>query len=906
MHARIISIVFFLSGCSALVFETTWFRLTSILLGSSVWSAATVLTAFMSGLAIGNAIMVIYGRKISNPFHTYIIIEIIIGLTGVGSVFFMNTLSTEIAWLLSDITNQSILLNFSRFIIAFLILLIPSVAMGMTLPVLHKGLFHFDHYFSRSLGKLYGWNTLGAVAGVLLSELLFITYFGIKGTALSACLLNFLAALILIRLYYGKPFGFKKDTDNKFNFNIIKQIKGYILPTFLTGFLLLALEIIWFRYLLIHQVGTSLIFSLMLATILTGIGLGGLISTRIKKWKTNLHILVINLSLIATVSVVLSFFIHHILIQHFFYAVRTEIVFSIFSAVILMLPTSIISGVLFPLYGEILYEKLIVSTQASGMLTLFNTAGAAIGSLFATFLLIPYIGIENSILILALGYIFIALLLVFNQDLKKDGLKTYIKLPVITLLILILFPYGSLSQEYKIYALNYFPGQKLVKLKEGLNETLQYLKLEYLGEPLYFELMTNSIAMSGTNFFSKRYMKMFAYLPYVIKENIQDVLLISYGVGNTAEAITKFENLRRFDIVDISKDILDLSTIIHDTTGIYPLKNKKTNVHIEDGRFYLQTTKNTYDLITGEPPPPKQAGVVNLYTKEYFNLLYEKLNSGGIATYWLPVYQLRDLDTLAIIKSFCLSFPDCSLWVGAKLEFILMGSRGGIQPISTERIRKIWDSEIGNDLKMIAIEQPGLLGATFLADHEILMRLTDKVPPLTDNHPHRLSAYESINYNTKLYQDFLDINRRYDAFKNSQYINTIFPQELINESLDSFRYEGFISSLFQPTPSKNGTISFSEKMLSHLLSKTNFETIPLLALNSSPREQEIIKMAKHNNSREFQLGYIKYLIVKRRYNEALKLLKDYIDSSTSKEDVYLQQLYNLINNLNINMVVNDT
>lgn len=398
--------------------------------------------------------------------------------------------------------------------------------------------------------------------------------------------------------------------------------------------------------------------------------------------------------------------------------------------------------------------------------------------------------------------------------------------------------------------------------------------------------------MSGTGFTATRYMKMFAYLPYVLKDDIQDVLLISYGVGNTAEAIIKIETLNNFDVIDISEDVLELSTIVHDTTGIYPLRNKKTNIHIEDGRFFLQTTKNRYDLITGEPPPPKTAGVVNLYTKEYFDLIFEKLNPGGIATYWLPVYQLPELDALAIIKSFCLAFTDCSLWQGVKLELILMGSRGGINTISTERFRRIWDSEIGTDLKSLGIEQPGLIGTMFLADHEILNNLTKNVPPVTDNHPQRISiSFIQILYNPKLYKDLLDIKRRYVAFDNSQYIDAIFSRELIKETLDSFPYEDIIARLLTPP------MRISLEELKHMLSDTNLETIPLLALSISPRQHEIIEIIQSSTNPKYQLAYIKTLIVKRRYEDALDLLKIYIKSTAVEDDIYLQMLYNLIKNL---------
>ncbi len=909
MHIRLISLVFFLSGCSALAFETVWFRMTSIALGSSVWSAAAVLSAFMAGLAIGNTAIAIYGNNITKPFSTYILIELIIGITGVASVFFINTLSTEIAWLLSDITNDSTLLNTSRFAVAFIILLIPSVGMGMTLPILHKGLFHFDNSFSRSLGKLYGWNTLGAVSGVLLSEFLLISYLGIKGTAFTACLFNFIAALILLRLFHNNPFVLNKDIDNKIiATRLIRQIKGYILPPFFTGFLLLALEIVWFRYLLLHQSGTSTTFSIMLATILTGIGLGGLIASRIKNKKINQQKLIINLSLFAAVITVSSFHLHHLLILNYFTEVKSEITYSIISAAVLMLPTSIISGFLFPLYGEMLYKKLSTPTQASGLLTLFNTAGAAIGSVFATFILIPYIGIENSILVLALGYIVVAVLLVINLGVITNNLNIYLKPSIVLLVIFALFPYGNLDKEYSNFRNYYFEDKKLVKIKEGLNETVQYLKHDFLGEPLNYRLITNSVSMSGTNFEAKRYMKLYVYLPYALKEDIKNVLLISYGVGNTAEAIINIDTLDNFDVVDISKDVLELSDIIHNTSGTHPLKSDKTQVHIEDGRFYLNTTKQTYDLITGEPPPPKQAGVVNLYTKEYFELLYKNLNLGGITSYWLPVYQMQNQESLAIIKAFCLVFSDCSLWSGAGLELMLLGSRGGIKPVSTVRFREIWNSNIGDDLKRMGIENPGLLSTTFIADNKILMDLTSMVEPVTDNYPHRIfNGLQITSYDTKLYQDLLNINRRHEAFINSSYINRIYPEKLIKETEENFFYENLFTILIEPAPIESGVavVKIYLDVLSHLLTETTFETLPLLALNGRPRELEIMEEVDNDGSPEYQWAYIKSLLVKRRYEETLVEMKKYINLPVNTNKDYLRNLYVLIKEINFKNKIKD-
>ena len=104
----------------------------------------------------------------------------------------------------------------------------------------------------------------------------------------------------------------------------------------------------------------------------------------------------------------------------------------------------------------------------------------------------------------------------------------------------------------------------------------------------------------------------------------------------------------------------------------------------------MLTTAKRFDLITAEPPPPKTAGIVNLYTREYFELMRDRLSDHGIASYWLPIYQLSDSDAKAIIGAFCGAFSDCSLWSGAGAEWILVGSRGNVPAPTYEAFSRQW------------------------------------------------------------------------------------------------------------------------------------------------------------------------------------------------------------------------
>ena len=135
-------------------------------------------------------------------------------------------------------------------------------------------------------------------------------------------------------------------------------------------------------------------------------------------------------------------------------------------------------------------------------------------------------------------------------------------------------------------------------------------------------MVTNAYSMSATSLKAKRYMKYFIYLPVAIHHNPKTALLIGFGCGMTAKALTDTKSLQDIQILDISKDVIEMSNVIFPLTEENPVFDPRATVHIEDGRFFLLTSERKFDIITAEPPPPKTAGIVNLYTQEYFQLLY--------------------------------------------------------------------------------------------------------------------------------------------------------------------------------------------------------------------------------------------------------------------------------------------
>ena len=193
--------LFFLSGAGALVLETVWFSQAGLVLGNAVWSAALVAGAFMAGLALGNAAAVPLGRRWRDPLRAYAAVEAAAALSGAALVLALPWLPALFRPLLAPLLDDTAALNAARLAIAFGLLVVPAAALGASLPLLAAPLEGLSGgNYGLALGRLYGINTLGAVAGALAAELLLIPSLGLRGSGLAGAACNLAAALLAWRV----------------------------------------------------------------------------------------------------------------------------------------------------------------------------------------------------------------------------------------------------------------------------------------------------------------------------------------------------------------------------------------------------------------------------------------------------------------------------------------------------------------------------------------------------------------------------------------------------------------------------------------------------------------------------------------------------------------------------------
>jgi predicted membrane-bound spermidine synthase len=829
-----LSAAFLRSGAAALLFETLWFRLASLALGNGVWASSAVLASFMAGLALGNAAAAGAGERVARPLRLYAALELGVASSGVLLVFAFPRLTDALAPVLARLREPAWALAAARIAVAFVAMLLPAAAMGSTLPLLAAALTRRGARFGVALGLLYGWNTVGGVLGAVAGEALLIPTLGLRGAALAAAAANTGAGAIAFVLDRRAP-GLESGSGAAAPARVGARARRLLAAACVAGAVLLGLEVVWLRFLQLFVFGTQLAFALMLATILAGIGAGGLAASAwLRRAPTGGAAPLVALA--AGAATLVGYFALDPSRLPVAWIAGREWVFVLALALPLMLPTSFASGVLFTLIGAALRDELASAAPTAGWLTLANTLGAACGAPLAGLLLLPLLGVERSLFALALVYGVGAWLLA-PWGPRRRGL-----LPAAAALFVVLacfFPLGLMQGRFLRFVIGSYTaaGSRVVAWREAQTETALLLQDDWGGAPLHQRLVTNGHSMTDSSFYGRRYMKLFAYWPLALRPESKRALLISYGVGNTAEALTRAPGLERIDVVDTSRSILGLSPLITRFGWGDPLTDPRVRVHVEDGRFHLLAGSEPYDIVTAEPPPPRGAGIVNLYTLEYFRLVRRRLVPGGITTHWLPVNQLPLSGTKAIVSGFCAVFEDCTLWSGAGTDWMLAGTNGARRAPSEVDFGRLWrDPQTRDDIADIGLEDPGQLGALFLADAPGLAEWCRGTAPLTDDRPGRLSQSMSTPADAAAYRERIDSKANAAAFEASAFVRGMWPLALRERTAGWFAAQATLDRSFDDGR-RPGALADAWQVLG----ETRLRRLPLLLLESEPRLRDIAR-----------------------------------------------------------------
>jgi spermidine synthase len=663
--------LFFVSGMSGLIFEIVWIRALGVQFGTTAPAVATVLAAFMAGLALGNLIFGPVADRHRRPLELYGRLEVGIAVSGLAVTLFLLNGDVALGAIARVLADAGAARTPLRFLLFFSLLLLPTTLMGGTLPVLSRALASRGME-GRVVGALYAINTAGAVVGALVPDLLLVPIVGLTSTAGAASLGNLAVALgvgyLAKRGVDVPPLGVESGRTPR-------------LPLVLfgvSGFCAMGYELLWSRAIQHWAWGDVASFSVLLAVYLVFISLGAVVASSRADSVRRPIVWAAWLLVLAGASVVVTLGFaddaHRAVgrLLPFGGVVRpapgTALARAALLSTYLEAPACLLMGAAFPFLAAASVRAGEVGRR-TGLLYAVNTLAGVAGSVVTCFWLMPTFGVQNTLLGLAVA-------LAMTGAAVLAALPGGVTARWMPLGVAVACAAGGLAIPADHLRHTYFDVSQddIIELREGSTTTAAVIRRTNSGLETYLALATPGVFMSSTGFAAQRYMSLMGQVPLLFSKERSEALLICYGAGNTARALLASPGLKRLDVVDISPEVLQLSHRFAPAHGGDPLLDPRAHAWINDGRQHLLTTDQRYDVITLEPPPPTHAGVVNLYSREYYVAARGALKEGGVLAQWLPVFQLAPRETLAIIAALVAEFPHTAMFQGVGHQWFLLGS----------------------------------------------------------------------------------------------------------------------------------------------------------------------------------------------------------------------------------------
>ena len=273
----------------------------------------------------------------------------------------------------------------------------------------------------------------------------------------------------------------------------------------------------------------------------------------------------------------------------------------------------------------------------------------------------------------------------------------------------------------------------LIFYQEGRGATVAVAQHQ-AGDNVFRRLYIQGVSNSGDAMPSLRYMRLQAMLPLMIHSGEpKSALVIGFGTGITAGAVLRYPGLERRVCVELLPPVVKSGELFPENykAGSDP----RMQIRIGDGRQELLRSRDRYDLITLEPPPPSAEGVVNLYSADFYRLASTRLATNGLFAQWLPIATQNDEDTRSLVRSFLDVFPYATLWSTEMHEMLLIGSNEPIELDAKQIVSRFNQSDVATPLQAVGVSSPAALLSTWITGRDGLERYAAHASPVTDDQP---------------------------------------------------------------------------------------------------------------------------------------------------------------------------
>lgn len=688
---RRVALLLFGSGACALVYQMAWLRELRLVFGASTAASAAVLAVFMGGLGAGG---LVFGKRAAaarRPLALYAWLEL-----GIATAAALTPMLIFIArWLYAAVGGTPALGlgggTLARLVLSALVLGVPTLLMGGTLPAAAQAVTRPGDVGRRDLAVLYGANTLGAVAGATLATFVLLEAFGTRSMLLFACALN-VAVALLARLLAARLPDREPAADDKSE----PVVAAAAPPRFtlaaaaLVGFAFLLMELVWYRMLGPILGGSSYTFGLILAVALLGIGAGGIVYALFFGQRAAtltgfalscaLEALALAIPLALGDRIAVWSALLRPLGSVGFYGFVTGW-FAIASLVVL--PTAFVSGVQFPLlialYGR---GRADVGRQV-GHAYAFNTGGAIVGSLAGGFGLMP--------LLTAPGCWRAAAALLAILGLVAAALATRPRLQTLTAPILVagvalgllVRPGPTAAWRHGAVGVGRAPSSGTPNsFEDWAREQRRHVRWQVDG-------VESSVAINDKNGLAfvvngkvdgnarsdASTQVMSGLLGALVHPGeVKRALVVGLGTGSTAGWLGAIPTMERVDVVELEPAILEVARRCA-AVNRNVLGNPRVHIAIGDAREVVATTRERYDLIFSEPSNPYRAGIASLFTQEFYRAVHDRLPDDGVFVQWLQAYNVDAKTVRTVYATLGSVFPEVETWISEESDLLLVASK---------------------------------------------------------------------------------------------------------------------------------------------------------------------------------------------------------------------------------------
>ncbi|MEN9677326.1 MAG: hypothetical protein RIS76_3222 [Verrucomicrobiota bacterium] len=735
VHALVLG-SFFLSGVAGLLYQVVWTRYLALFLGHTSYAVIAVLAAFMGGLALGNAWLGARADVVRRPLLLYAGLEL--GIGGFALLFpaYFRLIEAGFIGLVRAAEPAGTVRLSIQLVFAGAAILVPTVLMGATLPVLTRFVTRTLTELRSRVATLYAINSAGAVAGTVWADWWLIPGLGLEATLYLGAALSLGVGLVAWMTSRSTGEGLwvpvtrepvTVEASERFT---RPQLRLALAGIGISGFVAMVYEVAWTRLLALSLGSSTHAYSLMLATFISGIAAGGWLVAR---WRRQANTLLAfgcaELALAATLFGSLWFYD---LLPWWFVQLSESLsrnaggfaLHELFQALIcfgVMFLPAVCLGTTLPLASRVATAELAVTGRAVGRVFAVNTLGTVLGAIVGGLVLLPWLGLARTF---ALGIALNALIgvMILQERIRWRPLAWLAPVMVLTVAWIsatALTPRWQRAFALGIWRSGIAPASidayraqldnvDLRSYRDGAGSSVAIIANQHPAGAEQLSLRVNG-KTDATSVGDMSTQVLMAHLPMLLRPHSREALVVGLGSGVTVGSFLRHPEVSHVDVVEISPDVVATTERFFNEVNGNALADPRVHLAVEDAKTFLKTTKRTYDVIATEPSNPWMAGVAGVFSREYYLDARARLKPGGLVAQWLQVYESNDQIVDIVINTFSSVFPSVGVWQVGQGDLVLIGSPEPMTPDVAGMARQFAQQGVREDLARVGIPSIGAL-----------------------------------------------------------------------------------------------------------------------------------------------------------------------------------------------------